>query len=263
MCASLRAEDAPEVLRARDELRRIEALVVAGALPANRLQQAQEAVEDAQDDASLGQTLYGHLRIEDLTEQQANDMVAAARRRVERQQAAIAHTQALIDQGALPRTALQPLVAEEDYRLKMLTLAISRSKLLLELAAMAHAEQSFDADLENNPQHASGPVERFDGDGIFYPSQLEMIGKAFEEQFQKPLPISALGATAVHRALGFDHRGRVDVALDPDRPEGVWLRHFLEKARIPFYAFRSFVPGKATAPHIHIGPPSARLQGGG
>jgi hypothetical protein len=220
-------------------------------------------MEDAQDEASLGQTLYGHLAIEDLTEQQASDMVAAAHRRVERQQAAIERTQALIDQGALPRTALEPLVEERDYRTKMLTLAISRAKLLLDLAAMARAERSFDSDLENNPQQASGAVERFDGDGIFYPSDLEMIDKAFEEHFQKPLPVSARGATAVHRAMGFDHRGRVDVALDPDRPEGVWLRHWLEKSRIPYYAFRSFVPGKSTAPHIHIGPPSARLHGGG
>jgi hypothetical protein len=263
ICASSRADDPPEILRAREELRRIQALVEAGALPANRLRQAQEAMEDAQDEASLGQTLYGRLAIEDLTEQQANDMVAAARRRVERQQATIEHTRALIDEGALPRTALEPLIEEKDYRATILALTISRSKLLLDLAAMARAEQSFDFDLENSPQRTSGPVERFDGDGIFYPSHLEMIGRAFEEHFERPLPVSARGATAVHRALGFDHRGRVDVALDPDRPEGVWLRRLLEKSRIPYYAFRSFVPGKSTAPHIHIGPPSARLHGGG
>ena len=38
------------------------------------------------------------------------------------------------------------------------------------------------------------------------------VEAAYEEHFGKPLPISAMGETAVHRALGFDHRGRVDVA---------------------------------------------------
>jgi hypothetical protein len=40
----------------------------------------------------------------------------------------------------------------------------------------------------------------------------------------------------------------------------VWLRHYLEASAIPYYAFRSSVPGKATGAHIHIGPPSGHLQ---
>jgi hypothetical protein len=51
----------------------------------------------------------------------------------------------------------------------------------------------------------------------------------------------------------------VDVALNPDTQEGHWLRKYLESSAIPYYAFRSFVPGKAAAAHIHIGPPSNRL----
>ncbi|MGH9663230.1 MAG: hypothetical protein ACRD9L_02260, partial [Bryobacteraceae bacterium] len=57
----------------------------------------------------------------------------------------------------------------------------------------------------------------------------------------------------------FDHRGRIDVGLNPDQPEGVWLRHYLESHEIPYFAFRAAVAGKATAPHIHIGPGSTRL----
>jgi hypothetical protein len=68
-----------------------------------------------------------------------------------------------------------------------------------------------------------------------------------------------MGQTAVHRALGFDHRGRVDVALNPDQPEGVWLRRYLTENRIPFFAFRHAVAGKATGAHIHLGPMSTRL----
>ena len=76
------------------------------------------------------------------------------------------------------------------------------------------------------------------------------------------MPISANGETSVHRALGFDHRGRVDVAVMPDQPEGIWLRHYLEAHNIPFYAFRSAIAGKATGAHIHIGPGSTRLAHG-
>jgi hypothetical protein len=86
---------------------------------------------------------------------------------------------------------------------------------------------------------------------------------AFEKHFGKPLPVSALGETAVHRALGFDHRGRVDVALHPDQPEGLWLREFLTENHIPFFAFRQAVPGRATGAHIHIGPMSTHLKLGG
>jgi hypothetical protein len=64
----------------------------------------------------------------------------------------------------------------------------------------------------------------------------------------------------VHRALGFDHTGRIDVALMPDSTEGVWLRRYLESKSIPYYAFRAAIAGKATAAHIHIGPGSTRLR---
>jgi hypothetical protein len=74
------------------------------------------------------------------------------------------------------------------------------------------------------------------------------------------MPVSADGETATHRALGFDHRGRVDVAVNPDQPEGVWLMGYLQKNRIPYFAFRMAVQGKATGAHIHIGPQSARLR---
>ena len=81
--------------------------------------------------------------------------------------------------------------------------------------------------------------------------------------FGEALPVSAMGDTAVHRALGFDHRGRVDVALSPDSAEGEWLRLYLTVKRIPFFVFRQAVPGKATGAHIHIGPMSTRLANGG
>ena len=86
-----------------------------------------------------------------------------------------------------------------------------------------------------------------------------ILETAYVNRFAKPLPISADGETAVHRSLGFDHRGRVDVAVTPDQPEGVWLMRYLESRHIPYFAFRAAVPHQATGAHIHVGPGSTRL----
>ena len=67
----------------------------------------------------------------------------------------------------------------------------------------------------------------------------------------------------MHRALGFDHTGGVDVAIHPDQPEGVWLPEYLTEKNIPYFAFRQAVPGKATGAHIHLGPMSTRFKLGG
>jgi hypothetical protein len=106
-------------------------------------------------------------------------------------------------------------------------------------------------------------VDRYEGDGTFTPVEFTRIESAFATRFGKAIPVSAMGETAVHRALGFDHRGRVDVAIYPDTPEGVWLRQYLAQNHIPYFAFRHAVPGKATGAHIHIGPMSTRLKLGG
>ena len=42
-----------------------------------------------------------------------------------------------------------------------------------------------------------------------------------------------------------------------------WLRQYLAEHRIPYFAFRQAVPGKATGAHIHLGPVSTRLKLGG
>ena len=104
-------------------------------------------------------------------------------------------------------------------------------------------------------------MAHYQGDGAFDESKdLKPIEQAFEQKFDRPLPISADGETNLHRSLGLDHRGRVDVAVNPKAPEGVWLLHYLESLKIPYYAFTHAMRGKATAAHIHIGPGSTRLN---
>lgn len=226
--------------------------VEAGVAPRIKLEQAEDALSDARDAELLGRTLYG----KDLTEEQSKDMEAAALRRLERRKTAVDKVQSLVDAGALPVTALEVPKQEVGWAKTEYELVVSRAELVSEMASMARLEQQ----AIESPASATGPVmERFDGDGSFTRDDFRTVLLAYEKQFRKPLPISAQGETAVHRALGFDHRDRVDVALGPDSEEGAWLRRFLESSDIPYYAFRSFVPGKATAAHIHIGPPSSRI----
>lgn len=238
------------------ELDKIRELVAAGALPRNRLLEAEEAQADARDAEILRRTLYGTFKIEDMTEEQCDEMVAAARRQYDRQVHVVERSKTLIAADALPRTSIQVDLEELEFRRKTVELTESRARLLKELASLARAE----ADDESGPA-AGGPVaQRYDGNGLFSEFQFRKVEQSFLRQFGHLLPVSAHGMTAVHRALGFDHRDRVDVALSPDQPEGRWLRGYLESQKIPYFAFRAAVPGKATAAHIHIGPPSGRLR---
>ena len=238
------------------EADRISTLVQEGALPQARLAQAQAQLADAHDDVILQRTLYGVTTVQMLTEPQAEEMIAAAQRRVDRQKARIEDTQNLIAQGIVARNALDALNQELNMRETTLQLAQSRAQLLKDLIATAHTESL----AASGPGSFSGIEEHFAGKGSLSTADVHAIEIAYTKKFSHPLPISAFGETAVHRALGFDHRGRVDVALSPDQQEGLWLRQYLEAKNIPFYAFRAAIPGKATGAHIHIGPGSTRLR---
>lgn len=251
-----------EIEQAEQELRKISELVQAGALPRARMLDAERKVADAQDEAILRRTLYGDLSLEALTEQQADEMVAAAQRRVDRQRQKLEAAKDLVADGVTAQTSLSPFREELEFRQRNLELAKNRARLLKELAIIARSEQAMDPGTSVNPSvRRWKSMERYDGSGIFRTwKDLGGIALEFEKRFFRPLPISAEGETSVHRSLGFDHRGRVDVAVNPDTPEGIWLRRYLESKKIPYYAFRRAIPGKATAAHIHIGPGSLRLH---
>jgi Spy/CpxP family protein refolding chaperone len=99
---------------------------------------------------------------------------------------------------------------------------------------------------------------RFNGGTLWSLGDAGKIEKFFVQTFGRALPISALGQTATHDRLRFDHRNAMDVALHPDSKEGQSLLSFLRQSGIPFIAFRNAVPGAATGAHIHIGKPSSR-----
>jgi len=259
VCLYAQGQEAPEVTRAKAEIEKLRALVQAGAAPRNQLDKAEEKMADAQDAAFLRKTLYG----QDLNAEQADEMLAAAARRRDRREKAYDTAKKLVDAHVVAANSLENPLSDVDLARKEYALAETRANLTRELAAMARVEEDLDTKLAEQPADAHNVAERFDGYGIFTTPQFAKVETAFEGKFKKPLPVSAMGETAVHRALGFDHRGRVDVAVYPDAPEGVWLRDYLTQQHIPYFAFRHAVPGKATGAHIHIGPGSTRIRYGG
>ena len=273
LCFGLAAQTIPDTLTAQinqtaatnsvklaqDQVERISSLVEGGALPRVRLEQAQRDLADAQDEVILDQTLYGKVSVQNLTEEMATNMVAAAQRRVDRQQDRINDANKLVDEGIIARNSVSSMQDEMNSRGMALNLAKSRAELINELAAMARSERAIETNADAGV-FASG-MEHYEGNGLF--NELKDLGpieSAFTKKFEKQLPISADGETNVHRALGFDHRGRVDVAINPAQQEGQWLMSYLKAKKIPFYAFTHAIPGKATGAHIHIGPGSTRLQ---
>ena len=243
-----------KIERLQADLDKTRDLVEKGILPRSQLAEAQERLEDARDEGILARTLYGSVPMERFTEQQATDMIEAARRRVERRASQLEERRKLLEGGAISRGELDAFQEDLDNRRQVLTLAQNRNKLLGEMKRMAETENR----LQFNP--LAKAMIRYNGNGAFSLADLPAISAQFERRFHRALPVSALGQTSLHQSLGLDHRNRVDVALAPGSPVGLWLRGLLEKLRVPYLGFNSAVAGAATAPHLHIGPESTRLS---
>lgn len=256
---TLRAEPANAQLsltllqRAQADVERIKTLVEQGTLPKSALDQAQERLADAQDEETLSETLYSAARLQDMLPAQGAEMIGAAARRVERQEKLLGERQKLLDMGIISQAELAAVKNELAARRQVADLARDRLRLLDELRQMAAAEQRMEAATMKNA------MLRYDGSAAFTLALLPQIQKDFKAHFNRDLPVSAIGQTQVHQSMGLDHRNKVDVALNPEQPEGVWLRSYLENRHLSYLAFRSALAGAATAPHIHIGAGSTRL----
>lgn len=106
---------------------------------------------------------------------------------------------------------------------------------------------------------STATILRSSGTGSWSLTSLSNVQQFFSANFGRALPTSAVGQSATHDRLRYDHRNAVDVALHPDSVEGRALISYLQSNGIPFLAFRAAVPRVATGPHIHIGNPSHRL----
>ncbi|MBM3753165.1 MAG: hypothetical protein FJW38_04205 [Acidobacteria bacterium] len=261
---SMAAPETAAVRAARETLDQTRKLAEAGVVSRKQLEAAERALEQAKDDALIASTIDAQLSVEDLTEEQSGEITAAAKRGLARELARLEAHAKLVGEGVAPRTSLQSFELDVERARRIVDVAEERAKSLKEIASMIRAEEeAADTPTPDAPSIADGPIQRitrYKGTMRFDNEELRAVVLEFEKKFDRKLPVSARGATALHRSMGFDHTGRVDVAVNPDQVEGRWLMRYLEKKDIPFFAFRTYVKGQATAPHIHIGPPSTRIR---
>jgi murein DD-endopeptidase MepM/ murein hydrolase activator NlpD len=225
----------------------------------------EELEADSEDSAILLRTmrpvtvddLATSAALRDAAELDAREMLDAAERLAERGDKEARRIDNLVAQGAASADAAASAREEAARRHNTLDLVTDRAAMLAELIEMARADEIG----PGGARRSSSGTLRYDGSGrLIRPAELATLSASFQKRFAKPLPISAWGETAMHAMLGFDHHGRVDVAVNPDGPEGRWVRAWLERARIPYYGFRTALLGRSTGPHIHIGPGSVRVR---
>jgi len=239
---------AADVAAAEAHLKRVEMLVEAGAAPRSALEAARRRLEDARQEQFLRETLYSG----NVTPDQVPAMLEAATGLRDRAAEALATQQKLVSEGVLAASALDRWREDLAQAERQLELARARARLVEEIAEMARRE----ADLAE--EAARNLAFHVEGKGALTDQDFLHIETAFFDQFSKPLPVSARGSTAVHRSLGFDHRNRFDVALNPDQEEGRWLLRLLDRLSVPYIAFHRAVAGRSTGAHIHVGLPSPR-----
>src|SRR6266481_1176262 len=108
VCLCAQTNQDPEVARAKAGIEKLRALVEAGAMPRKQLEKAEDAIADAEDAALLRKTLY----VQDLTAEQADDMMAAAGRRLDRRKTAYNQQKKLVDAGVVPTQSLNPFLQD-------------------------------------------------------------------------------------------------------------------------------------------------------
>lgn len=183
-------------------------------------------------------------KLEDLRALVADGIVAKATLESEEQSVAALRTRF---------EATQKQIADSENRISQIKaeqeLAKKRAASPVKLVAKAYV-----------PFSSSATILRSSGAGSWSLGGLGDVQSFFQSSFGHSLPTSAVGQSATHNRLNYDHRNAVDVALHPDSAEGRALIGFLQSRGIPFLAFRGAIPGVATGPHIHIGSPSHRLS---
>lgn len=188
-------------------------------------------------------------RLEQLRQLFAEGLIS--RREVEGAEQSLAAARAGIEERRAQIADAERLVAE--------TVAAEKAAEELAAARKAAAQQAQIQRVPRGNYSANAVVIRYTGQSSWTVANLSNVQSFFQNTFGRALPTSAVGQTATHNRLGFDHRHAVDVALHPDSAEGRALINYLQSAGITFIAFRAAVPGSATGAHIHIGRPSHRI----
>ena len=210
------------------------------------------------DDVADTEVVRHLLEKRNITDDQITDLISAAGRRLVRRKQAYDAAKLSVEAGRSTPSTLEPAQHEMDQARRVCDVAESLGHKR-DLTDSASADAQLEAILAGGSGMGWGLTDRFTGGSNFSEADLVALQRAFSTQFGRALPISAHGDTASHRALGFDHRGRIDVAVSPMQAEGAWLRAYLKAKGVTYFAFSSAVRGKATGAHIHIGPPSGRI----
>ena len=238
------------VAQVDSELDRVRDLVRAGALPRNALAEA----ESKRLERGYQETLRRTLLSESLEPTEIKAMLDAAKglESIVRRRFDLVLMQ--VQSGVVAANRLQEAKDTLDSAKRQLELAESRADLVRQMERM-EAAQSYRDEIESEEE-----VYRFYGFDDYEQELLLEIGDLYRQAFGGDPPVSAEGETDLHRSMGLDHTGRIDVALHPDSDEGMFLTYMLESLGLPYIAFRSAIPGLSTGPHIHVGPPSERLS---
>ncbi len=160
----------------------------------------------------------------------------------------------LYREGLVARIRLE--AQEEELRLVDLELQLERKRL----GQSRELRLEILAGRSDPTEETEFPIERFRGGGSWELEDLPALSIYYQNRFGEALPISAQGQTEVHTQLGFDHRGRADLAIHPDSEAGKVVLLYLRQQEIPYIAFRAPIEGAATGAHIHVGPPSNRFS---
>jgi hypothetical protein len=232
------------------EIERLRALVEAGVIPPAQLAKAQRDANRTRLEALVRRLLQQP----DLLPDQTTELLRAAADLQKIELEALQRQQELISIGAVPPNSLVAFRDRLTFADKQLELAMTRARLVEEQARIFSAEGHLDELIDEELAIWS------EGDPGQWDADILEIDAMYFAEFGQGLPISAAGKTDLHVSMGFDHTGRYDVAVHPNEIEGLFLMSLLEEWDIPYIAFRSAVPGQATGPHIHIGPPSLRID---
>ena len=167
----------------------------------------------------------------------------------------------LYDHGTISRRELE----KGEQAVQAAQGKVDETRQALDAADHATAEAATMEALAALPPLAMGghqetpALSRYQGSAIWsLPTIVPKLQQLFAARFGRSLPISALGQTALHDRLGFDHRNAMDVAVYPDSPEGKALIEYLQAEGVPFIAYRGAVPGSSSGAHVHVGQPSPR-----
>jgi hypothetical protein len=218
---------------------------------------AEPAADDVADEYDR-EIVRALLDAKNLREDQSDLLLQAAGRRYMRRKLAYTAAMRAGDAGKAASGEPEALRRDMEAARKVCDVAELLGRHTPESTLRAAAGWELENRLAYMPSAMAGLVERHDGAAVFTEADLGDMEQAFREHFGRPLPVSARGGSAVHRAMGFDHSGRFDIAVSPSHAEGVWAGGYLTEKHATFFMFRGAIPGKATGAHIHIGPPSAR-----